>query len=77
MPEGTKVTIDRDGCVSCSLCWTNCPDFFEQNPGDQHSQVVEKYRVNGDLGAGVAPDELLAAVEEAADACSADVIHVH
>ena len=23
-----KVTIDRDGCISCSLCADTCPEVF-------------------------------------------------
>ncbi len=76
MAEGTKVTIDRDGCVSCSLCWTTCPEFFEPNPEDDRSQVVDEYRADNDPGTGVAPDGLLAAVQEAADACPVEVIHI-
>lgn len=39
-----EVVIDRDDCTSCSACWERCPDFFEQNPDDEFSQIVEKYR---------------------------------
>ncbi len=51
-----KVRIDRDDCISCGTCWTTCPEFFEQNPYDSHSQVVEKYRIVGNTGEGVAPE---------------------
>ncbi len=77
MGKGRKVTIDRDGCVSCSLCWTSCPELFEQSPDDGHSQIVERYRINEDPAAGVVPDELLAAAQEAADGCPAEVICIH
>ncbi|MEW5900886.1 MAG: ferredoxin, partial [Acidobacteriota bacterium] len=39
-----QVTIERDECISCAACWEECPDFFEQSPGDNLSQVVEKYQ---------------------------------
>lgn len=70
-----KVVIDRDGCISCGACWTNCPEFFEENPDDNFSQVVEKYKVGG-LGEGEAPDDLVDCVLQAADNCPVQVIHV-
>jgi len=74
MAEGTKVTIDREGCIGCSLCWTTAPDFFEENPDDQKSQIVAQYRIDGDPAVGQAPADQLEAVEEAADSCPAEVI---
>lgn len=70
-----KVVIDRKGCISCGQCWTNCPEFFEENPDDNFSQVIEKYRA-GELGEGEAPDDLVDCVVEAADNCPVQVIHV-
>lgn len=46
--------------------WENCPDFFEPNPDDNLSQVVEKYR-RGELGKGETPDILIDCVVDAAD----------
>ncbi|WP_218838040.1 ferredoxin [Candidatus Methanoperedens nitratireducens] len=40
MANKLKVNIDRDDCISCGTCWTTCPEFFEQNPEDTHSQIV-------------------------------------
>ena len=47
-----KVSIDRGTCVSCGSCWDTCPGFFEQNPDDTFSQVIEKYRLDGKIGEG-------------------------
>ena len=38
-----KVTIDRDEFTSCEVCWTECPEVFEENPDDGLSQIVEQY----------------------------------
>jgi ferredoxin len=70
-----KVKIDREGCISCGNCWTTCPDFFEQNPDDNLSQVKEKYRKGG-IGEGEAPEDQKGCIEEAADLCPVQVIHV-
>ncbi len=71
-----KVSIDRDDCISCAVCWSDCPDFFEENPEDGQSQVVETYRTGGDPAQGEAPEELADCVQAAADNCPVEVIHV-
>lgn len=70
-----KVSIDRDQCIICESCWTICPEFFQQNPSDNWSEVVEKYRIGGDNSQGNAPKELEDKVKEAADACPVQIIH--
>lgn len=71
-----KVSIDRDDCISCGNCWTICPEFFEQNPNDDFSQVIERYRIGGNIAEGEAPHELEGLVREAADSCPVQIIHV-
>jgi ferredoxin len=70
-----EVVIDRGDCTSCSACWERCPDFFEQNPDDEFSQIVEKYRTNG-LGEGEAPDDLAECIIASSDGCPVQIIHV-
>ena len=72
----TKVTIDREECISCESCWTICPEFFQQNAVDNWSEVVEKYRIGGNPAEGEAPGELQDKVQEASDACPVQIIHV-
>lgn len=75
MADGIPVTIDREECIECGVCWSTCPEFFE--PGDDGwSQVVEEYRVDDDLGEGAAPADLEDCVIDAADACPVAIIHV-
>jgi ferredoxin len=71
-----KVTIDRDDCTMCGVCWDACPDFFEQSGDDDLSQIVEEYRTEGDVSKGDAPSDLESCVQEAADGCPVDIIHV-
>ena len=40
-----KVMVGRDGCVSCGACQEGSPEFFDQNPDDNFSMIVEKYRL--------------------------------
>ncbi len=76
MPAKHKVTIDREECTSCETCWITCPDFFEQNPNDSWSQIIVKYRVNGNPAEGISPEDLESKVREAADSCPVQIIHV-
>ncbi len=76
MASGTPVHIDRDGCISCGICWNTCPDFFEENPDDNRSQVVEAHRTSGEPADGMAPPQLQDCVQEAADGCPVTVISV-
>ncbi len=76
MADGIPVTIDRDDCISCATCWETCPEFFEQSDDDGFSQVIEKYRTDGDLARGMAPQELEQCVTDAAEGCPVSIIHV-
>jgi ferredoxin len=71
-----KVTVDRANCTSCGTCWDTCPAFFEENPDDSFSQVMEKFRLNGDIGQGMSPQDLEACVTEAADLCPVQIIRL-
>lgn len=71
-----KVVIDRDGCVSCASCWTTCPDFFEQNPEDNLSQVCKRWRIDDRKNEGDAPTEEEACVREASELCPVQVISI-
>ncbi len=71
-----RVSIDRDYCISSGICWTICPEFFEPNPTDEFSQVIEKYRIGGNIAEGEAPHELEDLVREAADSCPGQIIHI-
>lgn len=71
-----RVTIDRDDCISCGVCWTTCPEFFEESADDGYSKVVDQYMSGGNLGEGEAPDDLEQCVQDAADGCPVEIIHV-
>jgi ferredoxin len=58
------------------VCWSTCPDVFEQNQDDGHSQIVEKHRAGAGPGAGEIPKELEDCARNAADGCPVTVIHV-
>jgi ferredoxin len=70
-----KVTIDREGCVSCGQCWETCPEFFEENPEDGWSRVSAKHTSEGKLGEGEVPQDLEECVQSAAEGCPVQVIH--
>ncbi len=72
-----KVVIDpRDNCISDMVCVSICPDVFEMNPEDNKSQIVEKYRENGNIAVGIIPEDLKSCAEDAAAACPVQIIKV-
>jgi ferredoxin len=71
-----KITIEREECISCGSCYVECPGVFEENEDDFFSQIVEKYRIDGDPAVGEAPEDLKGCVEDAAYGCPVEIIHV-
>ncbi|HVP93635.1 MAG TPA: ferredoxin [Methanoregulaceae archaeon] len=71
-----SVTIEREMCVSCGSCYETCPDFFEENPEDSFSQVIEKFRKGDNISEGEVPPDQEACVRDAADLCPVSIIHV-
>jgi ferredoxin len=62
--------------VSCGSCWDTCPGFFEQDPDDSFSRIIEKYRLNGNIAEGTPPDDLVACAQEASDLCPVQIISI-
>jgi ferredoxin len=50
--------------------------MFEESPEDDMSQIVEQYRVDGDVAVGEVPAELEDCVRGAAEGCPVEIIHV-
>jgi ferredoxin len=71
-----KVTVDREECTSCEVCWDDCPDVFEENSDDNLCQIVEKFRVDGDPETGEVPEEYRDDVAECVDNCPAEIIQI-
>jgi len=72
-----RVKIDpRENCISDMVCVSICPDVFEMNPDDNRVQITAKFREGGNITAGVVPEELASCVQDAANACPVQIIHV-
>ncbi len=71
-----KVRINREECTSCALCWDSCPQVFEENADDGFSQITAKYQVNNDGSRGEVPEDHRDCVEQAAEDCPVEIIHV-
>ncbi|MDD1704026.1 MAG: ferredoxin [Methanoregula sp.] len=70
------VTIEREICVSCGNCWDSCPDFFEQNPDDSFSQILEGFRINKNNAEGTPPADQETCAWNAAELCPVGIIHI-
>jgi ferredoxin len=76
MAEKIRVTIDREGCIQCGVCYSVCSEVFEENPEDGFSSIVETYRTDDEGAEGQVPGDLEDCVTEAAESCPVEVIHV-
>lgn len=75
MSEMILVTIDRDECIECGICWSTCPDVFEAGD-DGLSQITADYRADDEGARGNVPVAMEDCVTEAADGCPVAIIHV-
>jgi ferredoxin len=71
-----KVTIDREECIDCGVCYIDCPDVFEEDETNNTSRIVEAYQVGGDPGVGQVPDEMAECVQAAVAGCPVEAIHI-
>lgn len=70
-----KITIDRDGCISCGNCEACCPQVFKlQIETDGKAAIIEPYRKE-ELGKGEVGEDLRGCAETARDSCPVQVIN--
>ena len=72
----TTITIDRDNCISCGMCWDTCPEVYEQNAADSQSQILSSWQVAGNPAEGSVGEELAECAREGASVCPVSVISV-
>lgn len=60
-----KIDIDREGCISCGLCVSACPEVYEFDEENIATVITSPV-----------PEEYQASAEDAADNCPVSVILV-
>lgn len=60
-----KAWIDRDGCISCGLCASTCPEVFRMDDDDLAEVYVDEI-----------PEDVEDMAQEAAESCPVSVIHI-
>lgn len=60
-----KVNVDKDTCIGCGLCESDCPELFELNEDSIAIVIVD-----------VVPDDAEACAMEALGECPVDAISV-
>jgi len=58
-----KLRVDQEGCISCGLCVTICPEVFQLNEDEKSEVIVSPI-----------PEECEAEAEEAMESCPVTVI---
>ncbi|MDD2913527.1 MAG: ferredoxin [Candidatus Pacebacteria bacterium] len=69
-----KIILDREKCISCGSCWSNCPRYFQKGD-DEKAQLVGKKRVNDKKEEELDIEELSCA-KDAADMCPVEIISI-
>lgn len=60
-----KASIDRDGCISCGLCASTCPQVFRMADDGLAEVYVEEV-----------PEDEEDMAQESAEGCPVSVIHI-
>ena len=60
-----KATVDQEGCISCGVCVSACPEVFSFN------EDVVSEAIDGDI-----PEDCVDAAKEARDSCPVSVISI-
>ncbi|NLX64752.1 MAG: ferredoxin [Clostridiaceae bacterium] len=60
-----RAWIDRDGCISCGLCASTCPEVFRMDDEDIAEVYVDEI-----------PEDVEDMAQEAAESCPVSVIHI-
>jgi len=60
-----RAWIDRDGCISCGLCASTCPEVFRMDEEDIAEVYVDEV-----------PEDSEDMAQTAADDCPVSVIHI-
>lgn len=71
-----RVTIDREECIDCGVCYIDCPEVFEEDGADNTSRIIEAYRIGGDPAVGQVPGEMAECVQTAVDGCPVEAIRI-
>lgn len=69
-----NVSINRNKCIGCALCWSDCPEIFKPDQNDSQSRIVEKFKVSDDIARGRIPNRLRELARSAIVHCPASVI---
>lgn len=67
-----RITINREGCISCGACEAACPEVFILAE-DGFSAIVERFR-KGKMGYGEVGDELMECATKGKEVCPVQVI---
>ena len=59
-----KVSVDKEGCISCGICVNTCPEVFQFDEDDKSEVISEPTSSNENE------------FQTAADSCPVSVIHV-
>uniref|UniRef100_A0A7C2VNR4 Ferredoxin n=1 Tax=Ignisphaera aggregans TaxID=334771 RepID=A0A7C2VNR4_9CREN len=73
-----KVTVNKELCIACGVCWSLAPDVFEMDPSGGKTKIKAPYVAKDDdkSSEGNIPDNLVEAAKNAASSCPVGAINV-
>ncbi len=60
-----EARVNKDGCISCGICVSICPDVFQFDANGAAESIVDSI-----------PNNKLSEAEEARDSCPVNVIDI-
>lgn len=73
-----KVTVNKETCIACGVCWALAPDVFEMDPATGKTKIKSPYISNDseNMSEGNIPDEFTDTAKNAATSCPTGAITV-
>ncbi len=52
-----KISVNRDKCIACGICWSLAPEIFREGDDKPQTVIAEEYRVkiNDHVSVGEVP----------------------
>ncbi|MGQ9479696.1 MAG: ferredoxin [Thermoproteota archaeon] len=72
-----KVSVNKDSCIACGVCYSTCPEVFE--PDDEgKSQIVSKYRasISQSVSEGIVENSAADCARSAMETCPVQAISI-
>ncbi len=73
-----KVSVNKELCIACGVCWALAPDVFELDPATGKTKIKPPYLTKDteSVSEGSLPDNIVETTKNAASSCPTGAISV-